>query len=357
MNGPCTPIPIGVYRGAAVDIGPIQDYEKNFLNNSAGGAVRYVMAFMPDRPPTWAQFEQAMLAASTNGPAGPKAATAWTPILGGRTLMLGVPACCLGTTWHDEAAGANDAHWTALATTLVKGGLGQCVLRIAREFNGSWYPWQVTPANASAYQSGFARIVQTMRAAGFTGPFMWNPYLGQGTFASFSPPTGAESAYPLSGGSSGSDTIVDLIGLDLYDGPDPANYPAGEVIRTPAQQQATWASVLTQWDGLTGWRALTVDHGKPLCYPEWGLRLWNDNGVLPGRRRQPGLRIGDGRVAEEYPGAHACLLGGLGHGRGRPRRPAQAPRRRTQSQERIPGAVRLPLNPDPPSRIGCVSVV
>jgi len=228
-----------------------------------------------------------MLATATNGPPGSQAAAGWAPLLGGRTLMLAIPACCLGSTWDDEASGANDAHWAALAGTLVRGGLGGCVLRIAREFNGSWYPWQVTAANTGAYQAGYARIVQTMREAGFTGPFMWNPYLGRGTFAGSSPAAGVESAYPLSAGPTGTDTVVDLIGLDVYDGPDAANYPPGEVLRTAAQQQAAWHAMLTQWDGLTGWRALAVGHGKPLCYPEWGLRLWNDNHVYQGGGDNP----------------------------------------------------------------------
>ena len=51
-------------------------------------------------------------------------------------LMLAVPACCQGATWQQEASGVNDAHWTALAKTLVNGGLGGCWLRIGREFNG-----------------------------------------------------------------------------------------------------------------------------------------------------------------------------------------------------------------------------
>jgi len=287
MSGACTPIPIGVYRGPSVNIRAIQEYERNFLNKQAGTTASYVLAFLADRPETWAQFEQAVLAASTNGPPGAETATAWAPVLGGRTLMLAVPACCLGTTWDQEAAGVNDAHWTALAATLVQGGLGNCVLRIAREFNGSWYPWKVTSANAGAYQSAYAHIVLTMRAAGFTGTFMWNPYLGQGNFANSSPPAGVESVYPLAQGSAGPDTIVDLIGLDVYDGPDAANYPSWEVIRTPAQQQAAWQAMLRQWDGLTGWRSLAVDHGKPLCYPEWGLRLWNDGYVYQGGGDNP----------------------------------------------------------------------
>ena len=56
---------------------------------------------------------------------------------------------------------------------------------------------------------------------------MWNPYLGQGNFARFSPPTGVESVYPLADGPSGADTIVDLIGLDVYDGPDAADPARG----------------------------------------------------------------------------------------------------------------------------------
>jgi hypothetical protein len=126
----------------------------------------------------------------------------------------------------------------------------------------------VSPANAAAFTAGYAHVVTVMRAAGFTGKFMLNPYLGQGAFA---PSSGAENAWP-------GDSAVDVIGLDFYDG----GYPAGEVIRTAAQQQAAWNTCRDQWDGLTGWRKLAAAHRKPLAFPEWGLHLWNDAGAYIG---------------------------------------------------------------------------
>jgi len=275
--------PIGVYRTSLPNIAAIQEYEA-FLG---GETVKYVLAYMADTPVNWTQFEQAMLATSTNGGPSTTSATAWVPLLSGRQLILSVPACCMGTTWVNETAGVNDAHWTALAHTLVAGGLGNCVLRIAREFSGGWYRWKATPTNGVSFQSGYAHVVTVMRAAGFTGKFMWNPYLLQGNFA---PSAGAESVYPLSNGSTGTDTIVDIIGLDFYDGPNSTYYtPKGEVIRSASAQQSVWGTFLNPagWDDLTGWYNLAVNHGKPLAYPEWGLRLWNDGGVYQGGGDNP----------------------------------------------------------------------
>jgi hypothetical protein len=267
---------IGVYRGAAVSIAPVQAYE-NFLGMPSGTTVSYVLAFMADSP-SWSQFEQAILAGSTNGPPGTASATAWAPLLGSRQLTLAVPACCQGTTWHQEASGVNDAHRTALAKTLVSGGLGGCWLRIGREFNGGWYRWSVSTSSSSGnhypyYRSGYAHVVSVMKSAGFTGKFMWNPYVGQGTMG---PRLGVENCEP-------SQSVIDAIGIDMYDGPS-SSYPAGEVERSLAQQQAFWSSVhdSTTWDGLIGWRDLAVSQGKSVCYPEWGLRLWNDAGLYKG---------------------------------------------------------------------------
>jgi len=253
---------IGVYRGAAVDITPITAYEQ-FI----GREVDYVLAFMADDP-SWSQFEAGALQGTTNGPAGRNIAADWVPILGARKLMLAVPACCVGTSWTMEGSGVNDAHWAALARNLVTAGLGDCVLRIGREFNGSWYRWKVTPGTAAGYLVAYPRIVTTMRAAGFRGTFMWNPYIGQGNFG---PSSGVEAVYP-------GDGFVDVIGLDLYDGV----YPPGEVLRTESQQHATWATLRDQWDGLTGWLQLAFTHHKPLAYPEWGLELWNSGGQYSG---------------------------------------------------------------------------
>lgn len=272
-------VPIGVYRGAAVDIAPVEAYE-DFLGMPAGTTVDYVLAFAADTPNTWPQFEQAVLQSHTNGPPGATMATAWAPLLGTtRQLCLAVPACAMGTTWAQEAAGVNDAHWSALAGNLVTGGLGSAMLRVGREFNGSWYRWNVTPGNAAAYRTGYARIVAVMRDAGFTGQFCWNPSLGQGTFG---PSAGAESAWP-------GDAVVDLIGLDTYDGNWAGGYPAAWDSVTSAQQGKVTDALFTEWDSLRGWHNLALGHRKKLCFPEWGLRLWKDAGVYHGGGDNPVL--------------------------------------------------------------------
>lgn len=270
--GEDTLIPIGVYRGASPDIGAIRAYEA-FLGMPPGTTAEYVLAFMADSP-AWPQFEAAMLQSSTNGPAGSHSAAEWGPLLGNRTLMLGVPACASSTSWADEASGRNDAHWIALTATLVRAGLGHSVLRIAREFQGGW-PWKVTQANAADHRAGYAHIVGIMRQAGFTGQFMWNPYIG-----TFSPPSEVVNAYP-------GDMWVDVIGIDFYDGGYPVQ-PDPEP-RSAAQQQAVWNSFRDQWDGLTGWQSFAQAHNKPLAYPEWGLGLWRSGGSYGGGGDNPVL--------------------------------------------------------------------
>jgi hypothetical protein len=260
VAGAATSLPIGVYRGSVLDLSQIQAYEA-FLDMPAGVTVDFVLAFMVDRPVSWADFERGALQSHTNGPAGPASATDWGPLLGPRRLMLGVPACAMGTTWAQEAAGANDAHWTALGSNLIAAGLGGAVLRIAREMN-TGYAWAVTPANAADHIAGWQHIVNLLRALpGAAFKSCWNPIIGQG---SFGPSAGVESCYPDHG-------TVDVIGLDVYDWGYTA---ADETIRAAADQQAFFASQLTMWDGLNGWRSFAQSRNLSLCFPEWGLKLW-----------------------------------------------------------------------------------
>lgn len=292
--GPDSGIPLGIYRGSSVDISFIEAYEQ-FLSLAPGSTVGYVLAYMADNP-SWPQFEAAVLAATTNGAAGTMTATAWAPVLGGRTLVLSVPACCQGTIWADEASGKNDAHWLALTRTLVQGGLKDCHLRIAREFTGTWYRWHATPATATAYSDGYSRICKLMRDNGFTGEFIWNPYIGLGSFAASGWPAVAK-LFPEWGNGN--------IGLDFYDGPS-THYPPGETARTEAQQLAAWNDLLTQPGGLNDWRALAVAKKKAVCYPEWGLRLWNDASIYRGGGDNPVLiREMAGWLKDTQPYMHA----------------------------------------------------
>lgn len=269
-------VPIGVYR-PGTSIANIEGYE-SFLGMPPGTTVSYVLDFMLDTP-TWAQFETGALQKTANSSDSTADATDWAGQIGGRTLMLGVPACVQGTTWAAEAAGDNDAHWRALGTTLIGAGLGNAVLRIGREFNGSWYPWKATEGGQADYIAGYSHVVSMLRSltgAAFT--FMWNPSIGVGNLNR----SGTEACYP-------GDDAVDVIGLDMYDFANPpGNYPAG-ARRTSSQQQTSWTTYLTQWDGLTGWLALADDHKKPLAYPEWGLVLWRSGGDYLGGGDNPVL--------------------------------------------------------------------
>lgn len=260
-DGANTSLPIGVYRGSVPDLSGIQAYEA-FLSMPMGTTVDFVLAFMVDRPVSWADFENGMLQSRTNGPAGTAKAADWGPLMGARRLMLGVPACAMGTTWAQEASGANDAHWTALGTNLISAGLGNSVLRLAREMN-TGYAWAVTPANANDHINGWQHIVTLLRGLpGSQFKFCWNPIIGQGAFG---PGAGVESCYPDHG-------TVDVIGLDCYDW----GYAASnETIRPLADQQAFFASQLAMWDGLNGWRNFAAGRNLSLCFPEWGLKLWN----------------------------------------------------------------------------------
>lgn len=264
-QGPGASLPIGVYRGPAVDIAPIEAYEQ-FL----GRQVNHVLAFMADSP-SWSQFEAGALQGTTNGPAGKYVAGDWAPLLGARRLVLGVPACVQGTTWADEAAGKNAAHWTALARNLITAGLGNAVLRIAREFN-TGYHWKVVEGGQAAHKAGWARIVTTMRAVpGAKFRFCWNPMLGVGNLTTH----GAESCYP-------GDAVVDEIGVDVYDWNQKGIYPGNASAATTTAQQQVLDTDLTMWDSLRGWYSFALSHGKPLSFPEWGLLLWKSGSSYHG---------------------------------------------------------------------------
>jgi hypothetical protein len=197
---------------------------------------------------------------------------AWEGQLGARTLVLSVPACVRGTTWQDEAAGRNDAHWTALGTRLVALGLGGSLLRVGREFNGSWYPWKVTEGSQAAYIAGYQHVVGTLRAVpGAEFRFCWNPITGTGGLSA----KGTESCYP-------GDAWVDEVGLDVYDFGAGSIYPGAAGMVTTSQQQQVLDAKLTAWDGIRGWYRLARDHGKPLSFPEWGLVLWKTGAAYLG---------------------------------------------------------------------------
>jgi hypothetical protein len=260
LGTPGLGIPIGVYRGRGCGLPAIREYE-DFI----GRDVQVIVDFMIEQPTSWAQFENGNLTSTAD-------VGVWHDVSRYRQLALGVPACCGasagsgGKTWADEANGVNDTHWEAFGNRLIAVGLGGALLRIGREFNGNWYPWQVAEGGQASYIAGYSHVVTVLRALpGADFRFCWNPAIGSGDLTD----AVIQSCYP-------GDGYVDEIGLDVYDWTRKNSagkqiYPGNAADTTTTQQQEVLDIALTS---LRDWYSFALSHGKSLTYPEWGLVLW-----------------------------------------------------------------------------------
>jgi hypothetical protein len=154
------------------------------------------------------------------------------------------------------AAGQYNAQFRTLAQTLVADGQGSAILRIAPEFNGTWYGWTIDVPNGGALYAAFWRqIVNTMRAVpGANFKFDWCANNGS-SWASTGAQLDAESAWP-------GDAYVDYVGLDVYD-QSWAMWKADPVAR--------WNEYLGLKNGIRWHQSFAAAHGKPMTFPEWGL--------------------------------------------------------------------------------------
>jgi hypothetical protein len=223
-----------------------------------------VLHTFPSRA-SWTAIESPADATSLQGTS--YANTKWIPSVG----ML--PNS--GGLLSDGAAGAFDSHWTNLATWLVSTGHASCWLRFGWEFNLSTFLWSINPGAANSggvdqtshFVAYWIRIVNAMRAAGFTGKFVWAP--SSGTNATLPDPA---LAYP-------GDAYVDAICPDNYD--KWFNHPASTV--TPASR---WNFNLTSGGrGLTFWLSFAETHHKTYGFAEWGL--WGAGTVQGGGGDDP----------------------------------------------------------------------
>ncbi|HTZ08842.1 MAG TPA: IPT/TIG domain-containing protein, partial [Acidimicrobiales bacterium] len=172
----------------------------------------------------------------------------------GYRLVLAVPIIptdASGTaqgTLAQGATGAYNQYFTTLAQNLVSAGLGNAILRLGWEFNGTWYAWSVASAtDAANFAAYWRQIVTTMRAAeGADFTFFWNPNGPSPT--SYSP----SQAYP-------GNAYVDYVGTDDYD-----NYWG-----TPFTPQAGWANQLSQQWGFNWLASFAAQNDKPMAIAEW----------------------------------------------------------------------------------------
>jgi hypothetical protein len=175
----------------------------------------------------------------------------------GYRLVLGVPIIPggSGASLAEGATGAYDQYFTALAQTLVSGGAANAILRLGWEFNGNWYPWDVSDdTDAQNFAAYWRQIVDTMRAVpGADFSFLWNPNNGGSSSWNL------ELAYPGS-------AYVDYIGNDVYD----------EYWGSPQTPQASWSNAVNQTWGLNWLVNFAATEGRPIAVPEWSVSIRSD---------------------------------------------------------------------------------
>ncbi len=164
------------------------------------------------------------------------------------------------SNWRElGAAGAYDGYARQLAASLVAAGMGNAVVRLGHEMNGTWYHDSLgnDPAQYGDWSAYWARIVRAMRSVpGAHFLFDWNVNAGYRNI----PPA---SYYP-------GDSVVDVIGIDMYDSGMPGN---------PRNPAVRWARLNSEPGGLAELVAFARKHGKPLSFPEWGVVDASGGGV------------------------------------------------------------------------------
>lgn len=159
-----------------------------------------------------------------------------------------------GESWSRAAAGAYDARWVSQLQVLRQAWGSRpadaVYLRFAHEFNGSWYPWRVTPADVSTFKAAWTRWAALVRQHFPGARIVWCPNAGSSYGYDI------RTLYP-------GDSVVDVIGVDQYNFWPWAN--------TAAELKAKWEA--TERGGPKGpesFRRFAAERGKPMALPEWG---------------------------------------------------------------------------------------
>jgi hypothetical protein len=192
----------------------------------------------------------------------------WAAAKPGRSLVITQSLVPTGIDpdWRAlGASGAYDQHIRDWAAALVAGGLGSSIIRLGHEANGDWYYDSIGTTSSdfaswAAYWAHFVQVARAVPGAHFT--FDWTVNAGYRRIP-------FDSYYP-------GDDVVDIIGIDQYDGIAYAPSPA------PATPAARWAGILAAKDGLGELMAYATAHGKPLSLPEWGLMVAGSAGGTGG---------------------------------------------------------------------------
>jgi hypothetical protein len=158
------------------------------------------------------------------------------------------------------AAGEYDAHADRLGRNLVAAGLGDSVIRLSHEANGTWTKDGLgdDPAAYDDWRTSWGRFARAMDAVpGSDFRFDWTVNAG-------TRPIPLDTYYP-------GDDVVDIVGVDVYDFWDEPVLGPAPTDPAPTDPATRWAVRYAEPGGTGSVVAFAKAHDKPLSIPEWGL--------------------------------------------------------------------------------------
>ena len=197
-----------------------------------------------------------------------------SPLNDRRQLIVNMPLIPTSATSDDwraiGAAGGYEQYATTLAQNLISHGVGDSIIVLGAEANGSWESDYVgsTPQQMAEWVQFWRNTVHAMRAVpGAAFQFVWavNNRFPATPFAQY---------YP-------GDDVVDMIGDDAYDSGVTAD-------------SNDWNEVYSSAGGLAALVAFANQHAKPIALPEWGVGV-RDSSTLAGND-DPAYMQGMGQV-------------------------------------------------------------
>jgi len=176
-------------------------------------------------------------------------------------VSVAVGALVAGETWAQAADGAFEARWrdAVRALAAARAGKGLTFIQIAHEMNGDWMAWSVTSSNFEAFKAAWRRYAAIIRAEFPAARIVFTANAGTAS------DIGIPAMWP-------GDDVVDVYGVDLYTG------------WAPLDSRADWEAHFLDAElgdsprGLGAHQAFARAHGKPLAFPEWGLRADDPSG-------------------------------------------------------------------------------
>lgn len=205
-----------------------------------------------DASPNWAGWERPWFDNYVNEPNVDW--SAWDTAPGTRRRLIITQNLFPTSVNHDHwlrlgAAGAYTSHAKILAQNLVAAGLGNSIIRLGHEANGSWYPDSLgnNQAEWSLWDKFWRKTVLAMKSVpGAHFEFDW-------CIAALWRAIPLKDIYP------GND-VVNIIGVDAYD--------TGNIGSSAAER---WNYTYNGPDGIKTVLDFAKAHGKPMSIPEWGV--------------------------------------------------------------------------------------